>query len=423
MVEMTGRRIRLVYHRKSVQSEASSDDPASLASSLKFLLSSNSVRSRRAVLNIPRHQAILKFVKLPSQEASEIGRMAKMEVLRQIPYSEEEIIHSHKTIRPEVDGYSLVLLAAVPKSIVDRFLLVLESCGLVADKVTLGAEIATEWFRENYPKTASQEVLLVNLSPDTLGVDVLQKGEWVFSRGISLDVSAKNTAQWLNEVEASVISYQKNPFSQLQTLYFFGLSSCSGDARRLAAELKLEFQEFGPLPNFGMIPEIGCSGKASIHFLPVKQDVQKNRVEWKKQVGFLLIGMGLIAALVGVGSWKREQNQKKLLAKIEAEIERNKPFVHTSASPADSSQRPLAADIFAEVHQLLPSKVMLEALDYEDHDVLTVRGSSDEITGIFEFSGAFKKSPWFSAVELKYVNKRPDSSQTNDFEIQAKIGK
>ena len=84
----------------------------------------------------------------------------------------------------------------------------------------------------------------------------------------------------------------------------------------------------------------------------------------------------------------------------------------------------MAVDIFAEVHRVMPSDAALEAMEYEDRGVLTLRGSTSRVDAVFECAKELEKTMWFSAVRVRYVTKRVvEGRETADFEIQAQIGK
>jgi hypothetical protein len=455
VIEISGYRIRLaqcrqIHGRPEIVELADAalppGDEQTRAAAVKSFLDIRNLRSRRVVLNIPRHLAMLKFLKLPSLDQTEIASMAKMEILRQVPYAEDEMVGAHKIIRPEDDGYSLVLLVSVLKTVVDNPVTILKSCGLTVEKIALGAELLPEWFLENLPDCKAKNVLTVNVSADYLDIQVLESGRWVFSRAVSLEDSPKNDTAWLSEVAASAGAYQKNSFVKLQGICFSGTAEDASRLEPLSEELQLPIYVVNPAKHnpitavekirrdasYVTLCEL-CwhADDAEIDLTPGQLSQENQMAPFRRNGAIALVWLIIFLAFVIAGSWKRAANEKYLIASIDAEIERNKPRVEEAAKMAQlletirnhADARPLAVDIFVQAHRAVPAGMTLEMMDYEDRQSLTLRGSADRPDAVFECAKALEKSPWFSSVRVRYVTKHiVDGLETADFEIQALIG-
>lgn len=452
VIEIGDRRIRLAQvallrgHPEILRlagAEISANQEDDAAQALRRLLDSHHLQSHCAILNVPRRLTLMKFVKLPSTDAAEIRQLAKMEILRQMPYAEDEMIDAYKIIRTESDGYSLVLLVAVLKKTVNKMVEVLKSCALRVEKVALGAESLAFWFLENFSDLKDRNVLFISAGLDTLDVEVFEKGELVFSRGVAL-AAPVDEAAFLNEVAVSTLAYQNTADSKLEEICFLGPAPLAARVRALFQKVQLPLRVVdltGSSVSFSaeLQKDVAYAGLLGLgrHFSEINADLttpelakEKRVHELTKQIATAFVWI-LILLIGGFGCvLKKNYEEKRLLSLMETEIKKNelpvkeanrmKQFLDAAGDTLNA--RPLAVDIFTEIHRAAPVGIALDLFDYEDRERLTLRGSASPSQAVFEYTRALEKSAWLSHVQVRYVTKRVvNSKETADFEIQAGI--
>lgn len=114
-----------------------------------------------AVLGVPGHQTLTKFVKTPAVEKSKRTKVLQFEAQQNIPYPLSEVVWDHLAVTD--DGLDLeVMLAAVKLDVVGDICSTLKRAGLAAQSVSPSALALYRSFKYNYPEV-SGSALVVNI--------------------------------------------------------------------------------------------------------------------------------------------------------------------------------------------------------------------------------------------------------------------
>ncbi len=426
------------------------DDEGETALALRKLFQNREVGSHRVALNIPRHLTIAKFIKLPSVDDAEIHKIAKIEVLRQLPYNEEDIVDSSKVIEKFEDGYSLALLCSILNLTVDRFMRILKAADLVVEKVAFGSESLYLWFLRNSSGSEARNVLLVNVDSDYLDIDVVENGKLVFTRGVLVNVDPTVEDKILEDIAVSVETYHQSQTSNKieQIVLCDPCARVKGRVEQLSQYLKLPIRVIDPFENIAVADGVDLKQKdtsmagllglaldpdaAEINLMPKQRLAEQRRVSLKQD---LVLALALSAAvfLSAFGLITKNLHDKKAtFERLGAEIKKNEPQVNRVKKMTQDlgmlkeqlGARPFAIDIFASVHKITPSGMHLSLMDYEGGKSLALRGTAGQMSQVFGYAKALEKSEFFENVKIRYATKRVmDGKDIVDFEISGGIAK
>ena len=167
----------------------SSKDDNDISREIRDLFNKFNIRQNYVLLNVPRHLVMARLVSLPSTNDAEIKNMVKMESLKQVPYSGEEIITGFRIIEKLKNRYSNVLMALVEKSVINRLIGILKNADLSIEKIAVGSESLFDWFSIFKKKIKKEEKIqnlaLINVDSEYVEMDIIEKGNLVFTRSFS----------------------------------------------------------------------------------------------------------------------------------------------------------------------------------------------------------------------------------------------
>jgi len=167
---------------KGLLSEAESD-LMSLAEIIKRLQQEVGVKTKNVVTALPQDQIFTRAITLPSLSDDELSSALKWEAEQYIPVSLDEVALTHEIVgKIEEEGKEKIeiLLAAAPKSLIEKTIKVLKVAGL--NPVSLEMEI-TAIARSLVP-SESQPVLIVDLGAKATDLAVVENGQVILVRSI-----------------------------------------------------------------------------------------------------------------------------------------------------------------------------------------------------------------------------------------------
>ncbi len=406
-------------------------------------------RSRRRVrLNIPRHLLTVRFLKLPSTDEVEIGKMVKMESLKYVPYADERIVAGYRIVEKLESGYSGVMIAVTKAENVESSMDLFRRAGVTVESVSLGSEALLLWYLSAGMGKDPQTVLLLNMDADHIDIDVVCQDKLLFTRGVhhgeAGEIATEKIAQ---EIRLSTAARQKESGKPVDKILLIGPS---GRTRPLKEAIKDQFvipvneeDPMGLVMKGQTVPVeiascsfaelIGLStlaGQAKINLL--SESAQKaNRFEALKQQAIVsLTLLMLIALAIGGLVFKKISDERVELGRINAEVRKLEPRLKSLKKIAKQielisaykARRPLAADLLSEVYKMTPQGIVLSLVECEIDKTLTLRGTASSMSDVFRYTAALQQSPYFDNVKVKYANKRAgQGSELADFEILSSV--
>jgi len=77
---------------------------------LNDAVSSRETRFDSVTVIVSREKAMVRYMRLPAQDTSEIEKMVSFEITKQTPYSQDEITSDYEILSSDTEGYSEVML-------------------------------------------------------------------------------------------------------------------------------------------------------------------------------------------------------------------------------------------------------------------------------------------------------------------------
>lgn len=424
----------------------STHGPDALAEEIKSVFQSIGFTPGKVLLNIPRHLVTARFLKIPSVDDQEISKMIKIESIKHLPHTDEKVIYGYKVIEELENGYSKVLLVIAQASVVDNLIGVLNKAGVSRiDLLSLSSEALFYWYaivREG-PKE-KENLMLVNLDPDHIDIDIVEEDKLVFTRGAAhSDSDPKGIEKIAQQIRVSINAYQKESERPVSRIILTGANTETADcALALSKELKLpvDIIEQGnniPIDENIKAPQEEASF-AELLGLSLRSDdikinlLPENAVEGARLASTknnLITAIFLAALLVTLLSGlliKKMRDKYVYLASINAELKKMDPKIAAakkmmkdiSVTSKIMARKPLAVDVLSEVCGITPGGVSLSTLDFESGKSLTVRGTAPALSDVLKYVAILENSPYFEGVKVKYANKRmAENREVTDFEI------
>lgn len=194
----------------------------------------------RAILVVPRGQALVREFDLPESTPDELVPMVRFQVEREMPLPVDQIRYSYMELGRE-GGKVRVLVTAVPKDVLDAATSALDGAGV---KVS-GIYISSFGLLSLYGN--GDRVALVEVGGREAEILVVDRGRMEFSRtaGLSDGVSAGALAE---EIERTLLTWSaRAPGKPVQKVVLAGEGPAAGElAQGLRERLSQEVAQVGP---------------------------------------------------------------------------------------------------------------------------------------------------------------------------------
>lgn len=159
-------------------------------------LASQGFSPASAVVALPREGALVSFATLPADDEAEFRAMARLALARELLSDGLEALGDFQIVRRD-GGRAEIVLAAVPRSLVDAATSALDG---MAARASLRALGALALVRDGSAKGAGAATLIVDLSEDAVEFTLVEAGVLRHSRSADLDGAATDR---LDEVSAA----------------------------------------------------------------------------------------------------------------------------------------------------------------------------------------------------------------------------
>ena len=98
-----------------------------IASTIEGFIQESRASKKNLFLGIPRDQVVLKYLDLPLAIEENLGNVLTYELDRYTPFTIEDVYLDYQIISRDKEGQTLkILLVAVKKELIDRYLMILE---------------------------------------------------------------------------------------------------------------------------------------------------------------------------------------------------------------------------------------------------------------------------------------------------------
>ncbi len=161
-------------------------DPAQMGAHIRRVLEQERIKTRVAVVDIPRDQAILKALTLPSATVDDLPGMVEIQIARELPFPASEAVIDFVSTGPAADDSAGVLVAAIRREVLAHYEAVFEQAGLKLERVGLRPYANQVAVAELLKHAVPEHVLFIDVGPALTEIDVLRHGVLAFSRAASV---------------------------------------------------------------------------------------------------------------------------------------------------------------------------------------------------------------------------------------------
>lgn len=392
----------------------------------KFLFKNKLIKPEKVIIGIPRHLAIIKYLTLPSQDEEEIKRILGYEIINLFLYPPEDLIWDWKVIEKRADGYSELMLVAIQKKVIFKYISYIENIGLIPDRIMLSTfSLYNQILFKK--QISSKKVLVVCLENNALEILAIDKGKLVFSRGIS----PVQEDQLTEEIKVSVTSYQKE--ARFKVIDEIILVVDEENKKKILPKIEKVFASKPQVVDSvslakGFLLE-DSKLKLNLDFLPSEiKSLKKLRKKKKEFVWLLSILFVLFSLLISILMVKIKKLEGYLnlltenIKKIQPEVENLKIKELKINLINDYLISQISTlDILTELYRISPQGISFSRLILDRENAsLVILGEADSFKNAFLFMDKLKKSPLIKKPKFRYISSRKlTEKEVVNFEVIA----
>ena len=380
-------------------------DTKILKDAINSLLKKLEYSNNNIVVCLPRWQATCRYIKIPSITESEVEKIAYLQCALYLPYPPEELICGYQLIRIK-DGYSEINLTIAHKNSVDKYTDIFAQ-QIKSEKlnVVLSSYGLCGLFYSLKPDE-NECVMLVDEGDGQAEIAVVLMNKVLYSRSFKL---LKSQEGWQDTLKTE-IAKTKDAFSKEMP------------------GITVNRVETLAHPEASMLGLARENIPVSLNLLP-KELKEKSAVSTlkKERIKIAIFAAGITLIWI-IGALKNLDNKTKYLIRLKSELRQ----ISNEAKPLENieqrfkflekntAKKESGLEVLYELHKIIPIKVNLTSLDYEDNKTLLLRGLTSELNSVFSLVSELEKSPVFNKFKIKIdyaTQKKLVSGEMVDFQI------
>jgi type IV pilus assembly protein PilM len=165
-------------------------DATAVANSIKRLFEKSSFKGKEVCASLSGSAVIVKKITLPVMTESELGESIYWEAEQYIPFDIQDVNLDYQILDagtgPDSRGSMEVLLVAAKKEKIGDYTGVITQAGRTPVIVDVDAFALQNAFEVNYGFDPTQVVVLLNAGASAININILQGGQSVFARDVSM---------------------------------------------------------------------------------------------------------------------------------------------------------------------------------------------------------------------------------------------
>jgi type IV pilus assembly protein PilM len=162
-------------------------DPGIVTESIKGLLASAGLKTRKIVTAVGGRDVIIKKIAMDRMKEAETREVIRWEAEQHVPFDMDNVEIDFQILDPEGDGLQMtVLLVAAKRELVEHKMALLADAGLQPSVIDVDAFALHNAFEINYPEAMRGVVGLVNIGHETTNINILDDGVPVLTRDIPI---------------------------------------------------------------------------------------------------------------------------------------------------------------------------------------------------------------------------------------------
>jgi type IV pilus assembly protein PilM len=181
----TGPTVRRAVH-VSVPQGLDVRDPTAMGDFVRRTLGEHRIRTRRAIVDVPRQDAVLNRLSLPAGTMDELAAMVHLQIAKELPFSKEQAVIDFAVV-PKVGATVWdVWVAAIRINVVEYYRQVFTAAGLTLERIGLRPYAN---LRALQAMGATEgRVVMVDMGPAMTEINIVRDGELKYTRAASVAV-------------------------------------------------------------------------------------------------------------------------------------------------------------------------------------------------------------------------------------------
>lgn len=180
-------------------------DHEGLGQFISKVLREEGISTRRAIVDVPRDQAVLNTLDLPEAKDEDLAGMVHFQIVRELPFAIDEAVVDFAAEPPRGEYHQQrVLVAAVRRDVLDSYRRVFEHAGLKLERIGLRPYANLVALTHAEPEASQGRTLFVDVGPALTEIDIVVDGRLAFSRAASVNVLARPAEAVGSEEDGSI---------------------------------------------------------------------------------------------------------------------------------------------------------------------------------------------------------------------------
>jgi type IV pilus assembly protein PilM len=173
-------------------------DAGAVADAIKKVFETGGFKGRDVCASLSGNAVIVKKITLPVMTEAELGDSIQWEAEQYIPFDIQDVNLDYQVLDagtgPDSRGTMEVLLVAAKKEKIGDYTAVIAQAGRSAVIVDVDAFALQNAYEANYGHKAGEVTVLLNAGASAININILQSGQSVFTRDISMGGNAYTEA-------------------------------------------------------------------------------------------------------------------------------------------------------------------------------------------------------------------------------------
>ena len=417
---------------------------------LRALLGKCDVGSSIITVLLPRNQIFMRMITVPPGNDQEVRGMLQFEAEKNIPFSPETAVIDYYPLESiNKSRPNTIMLVAVKRETVDRYLEILDASGIVPDAISVSTIGFSNLFAA-FPQNAGVWAFAA-VNNDGFEIDMFKAGAMLLSRGFPLD--RKVDASALQDILARELRQSFQAFSvmypdtAIKAVFCLEPDRCSSLQNALSQENVLPCSAVNARDIFG--GELGASflsggegwskyagaagmiirPKNAVNLIPV--DILETRRRKKNRklraviAGAVIVCAAVILGIVLILGYRRSvctQTMSRKMKSMETEMKVLKRKDQNLRIIDDfTANNFVPLNMLRELSIVMPKNVYIVQFQYDEKEsVLLIRGRANSYSAASVAVAQMSRSPMFRRVSNKGSHMiKAGNSNLVDFEVEA----